>query len=95
MQQRRSKLDIVLIVLEAVQRGMDKPTRIMYQANLSWKPTQRILDSLVEQNLLEVIIERGVKRKKKRYEISKKGIAVLDYFEKAQDLVDLRALSLE
>lgn len=95
MQQRRSKLDIVLIVLEAVQRGMDKPTRIMYQANLSWKPTQRILDSLVEQNLLEVKIERGVKRKKKRYEISKKGIAVLDYFEKAQDLVDLRALSLE
>ena len=95
MQQRRSKLDIVLIVLEAVRRGMDKPTRIMYQANLSWKPTQRILDNLVEQNLLEVKIERGAKRKKKRYEISKKGIAVLDYFEKAQDLVDLSALSLE
>ncbi len=48
MQRRRSKLDIVLIVLGAVRRGMDKPTRIMYAANLSWKPTQKILDNLVD-----------------------------------------------
>ena len=95
MQQRRSKLDIVLIVLDAVRRGMNKPTRIMYAANLSWKPTQSILDSLVEQGLLGVEIEKGAKRMKKRYEINDKGLTVLEYFEKAQDLVDLEALTLE
>jgi len=95
MQRRRSKLDIVLIVLGAVRRGMDKPTRIMYAANLSWKPTQKILDNLVEQNLLNVEIEKGKKRMKKRYEITEKGITVLEYFEKAQTLVDISTLSLE
>ena len=95
MQHRRSKLDIALIVLGAVQRGMDKPTRIMYAANLSWKPTQRILDNLVEQQLLDVEVEKSAKRMKKRYTITEKGITVLEYFEKAQALVDISALSLD
>ena len=95
MQQRRSKLDIVLIVLGAVQRGMDKPTRIMYAANLSWKPTQRILDNLVEQQLLDVEVEKSAKRMKKRYQITEKGVTVLEYFEKAKALVDIGAMSLD
>jgi len=38
---RRSRLDIVLAVLSAVGRGVDRPTRIMYASNLSWRPMQR------------------------------------------------------
>jgi len=95
MQSRRSKLDIVLIVLKAVRAGMDKPTRIMYAANLSWKPTQRILDNMVDQGLLDVTVERSNKRKKKRYKITGKGENVIEYFDKAKDFVDLNALTLE
>ena len=58
---RRSRLDLVLKVLGVVTDGVDKPTRIMYAANLSWKPTQRILNSLVQQGLLREIEDTGSK----------------------------------
>ena len=86
---RRSKLDIVLSVLSAVKDGVDKPTRIMYAANLSWKPNQSILSSLVQQGLLKEIKNTGSKRSKKRYKITEKGLNIIRYFEGAQDLIDL------
>ncbi|MHA2069350.1 MAG: winged helix-turn-helix domain-containing protein, partial [Candidatus Thorarchaeota archaeon] len=52
MSKRRSKLEIILTILSAVKQGVDKPTRIMYAANMSWKPVQRMLTHLVEQGLL-------------------------------------------
>jgi len=91
--QRRSKLDIVLNVLNAVKGGIDKPTRIMYFANLSWKPTQNILGSLVEQSLLTEIERPGNKRSKKSYKITEKGLNVLKYFEGANDLIDIPLFS--
>ncbi|UCD44321.1 MAG: hypothetical protein JSV27_09340 [Candidatus Bathyarchaeota archaeon] len=89
MSQRRSKLDIVLNVLSAVKDGVDKPTRIMYAANLSWKPTQRILGSLVEQGLLIERRRGGNRRSKTSYRISEKGLSVLRYFDGAKDLLDI------
>ena len=89
MQKRRSKLDIVLNVLSAVKGGVDKPTRIMYATNLSWKPTQRILANLVEQGLLREYGDTGSKRSKRRYEITEKGADVLRYFDNAKGLIDI------
>jgi predicted transcriptional regulator len=86
---RRSKLDLVLGVLRAVKRGTDKPTRIMYTVNLSWKPTQNILNSLVGQGLLSLIEEEGNKRSKKRYELTEKGNGVVDYFDGAKQLINV------
>jgi predicted transcriptional regulator len=93
MQLRRSKLEIVLNVLSAIKEGVDKPTRIMYAANLSWKPTQRILGSLVEQELIYEIKETGSKRSKLRYSITEKGVNVLRYFDGAKELVDIDVLT--
>lgn len=91
--QRRSKLEIVLSVLSAVREGLDKPTRIMYAANLSWKPTQKVLASLVEEGLLSEVSTMGSKRSKVRYSITDKGENVLEYFEGAKGLIDLQALT--
>lgn len=89
MSQRRSKLEIRLKMLSAIMDGEDKPTRIMYAANLSWKPTQRVLAQLVEQELVrEISGAEGVKSRR-RYEITEKGVAVLDYFNKAKELLSL------
>ena len=93
MQVRRSRLDIVLNVLSAVKGGVDKPTRIMYAANLSWRPIQKILASMVEQGLLEEVTETGSKRSKRRYEITEKGADVLRYFDNAKNLIDLDILT--
>jgi predicted transcriptional regulator len=76
-------------VLESVRAGEDKPTRIMYDANLSWEPTRRILSSLVDQEFLSEIHGSGDRRSYTRYVITEKGLNVLEYFNEAKRLIDL------
>ena len=89
MSKRRTRLEIVLSILSAVMDGVDKPTRIMYAANMSWRPTQRILSRLVEQGLLEVRMNTESRQSKKRYVITEKGSNVLDYFDRAREILPL------
>jgi predicted transcriptional regulator len=89
MSPRRSKLEIRLKILAAVKQGVEKPTRIMYAANMSWKPVQLMLSHLVEQGLLLEVIDTGNKQSKRRYQITEKGEKILDYFEKAKDILPL------
>jgi len=86
---RRSKLEIRLTMLSSIKQGIDKPTRIMYTANLSWKPTQRTLTQLVKQGLINEIKDDENVKSKKRYEITEKGVAVLKYFEEAKKLLPI------
>jgi predicted transcriptional regulator len=90
MSPRRSQLEIRLNILSAVKDGVDKPTRIMYAANMSWKPVQRILSHLVEQGLLEVRINTESRQSKRRYVLTDKGANVLEYFEKAKEILPLK-----
>ena len=92
MSKRRTRLEIVLSILLAVMDGVDKPTRIMYAANMSYRPTQRILSLLVEQGLLEVRMNTESRQSKKRYVITEKGADMLDYFEKAKDILPLEVI---
>ena len=88
MTNRRSKLEIYIDILEEINNGVTIPTKIMYGANLSWKPLQQILKSLVYQELIgEYTTEDGDKRTKKAYKLTEKGINVLRYFKKAKELV--------
>ncbi len=92
MSPRRSQLEIRLNILSAVKDGVDKPTRIMYAANMSWKPVQKILSHLVEQGLLEVRINTESRQSKRRYVLTDKGANVLDYFEKAKEILPLEGV---
>ena len=92
MSPRRSKLEIRLKILAAVREGVDKPTRIMYAANMSWKPVQRILSHLVEQGLLERQINLESNKSKSRYVVTEKGIHVLDYFKRANELLPIKEI---
>lgn len=76
MMDKRSKLVIYLDVLSVIGEGEDKPTRIMYNANISWKPLQETLDSLLKQELIEV---KNIQNHK-RYKITPKGRKLLKYF---------------
>lgn len=80
---KRSRLEIYLDVLEVIKRRIDKPTRIMYSANLSWKPLQEILTALVTNGL---ILEEEIKNSK-RYSITERGRQALNYFRKTKELV--------
>jgi len=91
MTRRRSKLEIYLDVLRVIKGGVRKPTRIMYGANLSWKPLQQVLKSLLDQGLIVEIdvSDGGDKRTTKHYEITQKGENVLRYFDRARRLIEL------
>ena len=89
MSKRRSKLEATLTILSAIMDGVDKPTRIMYAANMSWKPTQRILSHLVEQGLILEVLNTKGRQSRRLYQITEKGEKVLDYFERANDIMPL------
>ena len=82
---RRSRLETYIDILSTVAKGTSKPTRIMYKANLSWVSMQNLLESLIEQNLIEEINLE----KTKRYEITDKGIRVLSYFRKVREALPI------
>ena len=48
---RRSRMEILIDILKAVAKGNEKPTHIMYKANLSWKRLQEQLDFLLKQDM--------------------------------------------
>lgn len=91
MKQRRSRLEVHLDVLYTIRNGVKKPTRIMYGANLSWKPLQRVLDSLIKQDLVIEVepIDPKDKRSNVCYNLTQKGESVLSYFNKASALLEL------
>ncbi|UCD45068.1 MAG: hypothetical protein JSV27_00745 [Candidatus Bathyarchaeota archaeon] len=92
MDNRRSRLEIYLEVLQIIKSGTSKPTRIMYQANISWQPLVRILGSMVSQGLVDevdtttVVRRRRDKRTSKVYKITMKGEQVIRYFKGAKEL---------
>ena len=91
---RRSKLEIMVRVLNVIQNGEKKPTRIMYGANLSWKICSELLDSLVSQGLVESTDTSESRRKRdkrtnKEYWITSKGQNVVRYFHTAKRLMGI------
>ena len=92
MPKRRSRLEIVLNVLSVVADGRDKPTHIMYANNMSWNSTQDVLSKLVELGLLEVKYKQGRRRSTRRYVITEKGINVIDYYDKAGEIMPIEKL---
>ncbi len=89
MSKRRSRLEITLTILSIILDGVEKPTRIMYAANMSWKPVKRILSHLVEQGLLVQVFNTESRQSRIRYQITEKGKKVLDYFENADAIMPL------
>ena len=89
MRGRRSKLELILDVLEAVMGGTEKPTRIMYEVNLSWNILNEILSSLVSQGCIEEIDVSQLKdrRNSRAYRITRKGETVVRYYRDAERLI--------
>ena len=78
---RRSQLEIRMDMLAAVKDGADKPTQIMYKANLSWVALQTHLTQLLERGLLKWVADGS----RKRYEITIKGANVMYSYIKILD----------
>jgi predicted transcriptional regulator len=90
MSGRRSRFEIYVDVLIEIMNGAKKPTKIMYGANLSYKPLKNIIKSLLDQGLLEEDPKKiKDKRTKVIYRLTQKGVNVVRYYSKAKDLVEI------
>jgi len=70
---RRSKMEVLLDILDAVSEGSVGPTKIMYRSNLSWLLFQESLDFLLANGLLLEELDSM----RRSYRLTEKGFKVL------------------
>jgi len=69
-----------MAVLKAVADGRQKPTHIMYRANLCWERLKKLLDFLVKEDLLQKAnIDGSIS-----FSLTPRGKDVLGYFRKLE-----------
>ena len=73
---RRSRLDIYFDVLEAIGNGIDVPTRITYETNLSWAVGCSVFDALIKSDFIREEKEMN----SLRYYLTEKGRNALSYY---------------
>ena len=78
---RRSRLEIYFDVLKALDKGIYKPTRLMYKANLSWSSLQDTFETLLDGDFMAVELNK----KSKQYRITDKGRRALSYHVRSLD----------
>lgn len=66
---RRTRYELYHDVLKAINTGIEKPTRIMYKANLTYDNLQKIFSTLIENGF----IREEYKGDTKRYYITTRG----------------------
>lgn len=87
---RRSQMEILIDILKAVADGKEKPTHIMYRANLSWTRLKKQLAFLTKQEMLvNMEVDGGT-----IYKITGKGKDVLTYFRKIEGELHYRKRAL-
>ncbi|HUS77343.1 MAG TPA: winged helix-turn-helix domain-containing protein [Patescibacteria group bacterium] len=81
MNRRRTRLEMYFDVLMAIKGGNRMGTRIMNEANISWRTLNRILTSLKSQEIITEVQELNLKgrRMRKLFEFTPKGEGVMRY----------------
>lgn len=73
---RRSRAEMMVDILRAVNAGEVGPTRIMYKSNLSWFVCQELLRHLCAKGFLMAKTDGG----RRRYELTATGLDVMRRF---------------
>jgi len=78
---RRSAFEIRMDVLKVLAEGAERPTEIMYRANLSWIVLNKQLDALAKSEFVTSKME-GARTK---FSATKKGVALLRSYRELLD----------
>ena len=84
MNKRRSQLEIHVAILDTIAQGNDKPTQIMFSANISWLILQNALLSLETNDL----IIKGNLKTRSVYSLTEKGHSVLKDYRAVKETLD-------
>lgn len=69
-------MEIMCEILEVVSTGVERPTHIIYRANISWKVLNVFLKLLLKNNLLQ----KQNDGKRTVYKVTDKGFLVLNLY---------------
>jgi predicted transcriptional regulator len=75
---RRSELEVKMDILRVTSEGANKPTQIMYKANLSWVALLGHLKQLTSSGFLTEVEYAN----RKVYEVSPRGLELLQSYQK-------------
>lgn len=80
---RRSKMETYCEIVKAVGAGAQRPTHIMYKANLSWSVMQDYVKNLESNGIVASAVVEG----KRVYQLTQKGFTLLNkYLSIREDL---------
>ncbi len=84
--ERRNRLQIILDILELMQRkgGNIKPTHLLYGGNLSYDRLKKYIKELEEKGLIMQVNDKG----KTRYRITDKGLNFINEARKIKEITD-------
>ncbi len=83
METKRSRQQVLDDILKTIGSGTDKPTRVMYKANLSWNTLQSALEYALEHGLIRIsLVKTG-----KRYSLTDEGKAYVALVESAWEML--------
>ena len=90
----RTQFELMMNVLDAINSGEKKASRIMLHANLSWSQLQKTLESLIDEGHVTPVdvsdLKRGQdKRSSTFYEITSDGQFMLKFLRTANELLAL------
>lgn len=91
MSSRRSRLELVFDILQAIQNkgGKIKPTHLMYKSNLSHKLLSSYMDELIVKEMIKIVEVEGKKKKiSKVVSITDKGFNFLAEFRKMREFTE-------
>jgi predicted transcriptional regulator len=83
---RRSKMETYCDIVKAIGAGAEKPTHIMYRANLSWTVMQGYIKDLETQELVTSQESDG----KRLFKLTEKGFMLLKQYVSIKE--DLKLL---
>jgi predicted transcriptional regulator len=67
----------------------------MYEANLSWKPLQKILESMVSQGLIDRMDASSNRDKRTNtvFGITQKGENIINYFNRGKEFLKIEEIT--
>jgi predicted transcriptional regulator len=67
----------------------------MYESNLSWKPLQKILGSMVSQSLIERVDASSNRDKRTNtvFQITQKGENIISYFNRGKEFLKIEEIT--
>lgn len=74
-------METMVDILQTVYDGAEKPTHVMYKANLSWSAMQEYVEALIKSGLLREINHMS----RKTYAVTDKAVKLLEQYHAMVD----------